>query len=153
MTRYVRTAWLSCALVVATSAIAQAQAPQPGRFTLEEFRALRFIEGDWRGSGYTTPFFERYTFVNDSTIEMTAWTDSTFSTRAGNGSMYSYRGGEVRTRSGGALIRIDSLGHHFSSLSARPSPWVFRRVSEDRWTATLGADRRTVYTMDRMRRP
>ena len=144
---------LSLLATLAFAAPAAAQAPVPGTFTLAQFEALRFIEGDWKGSGYAPgPFYERYSFVDDSTMEMSAW-DSTFTRQEGETNVYMFRGGRIFSQGGkAAVIRIDSLGYHFSSLGARPHPWVFRRVSADRWTATLGAAGKTVYTMDRVRR-
>ena len=78
-------------------------APTPGKFTAVQFRALRFLEGTWKGSGYAPgPFYETYRFVNDSTFEMTAWADSTLS-RKNESTVYVFRGGEIRKddRNGG----------------------------------------------------
>ena len=130
---------------------AAAQQAQPATVTLEQFRGLRFIEGSWIGSGYAPgPFYERYVFVNDSTIEMTSYEDAAFTRRSGEVNTYQLRGGKVTSRDGkGALMRIDSLGYHFASVGGS-GRWTFRRVSADRWTATLGPQ--TVYTMDRVNR-
>ena len=120
-------------------------APDTSRRTLAEFQALRYVEGDWRGSGYAGgPFFERYHFVNDSTIEMTAWTDSTLTTPAER-KQYMLRDGIIQTDDGGRLVRVDADGHHFQRGSSR---WTFRQVSSDRWTARVGPS--TIYTMDRI---
>lgn len=127
-----------------------AQAAAPSKVTLSEFQGLRFLEGSWKGSGYAPgPFYESYRFVNDSTIEMAAWTDSTFQKKS-DSTLYVFRNGEIRSRGGeAAVVRIDSLGYHFQRLTGQSSGWVFRRISPDRWTATLGGGR-TVYTLDRV---
>ena len=121
--------------------------PDTSRRTLAEFQALRYVEGDWRGTGYAGgPFFERYRFVDDSTIEMTAWTDSTLTTPAER-KQYILRDGIIQTDDGARLVRVDADGHHFQRGSSR---WTFRQVSSDRWTARVGPS--TVYTMDRIAR-
>lgn len=113
--------------------------------TIADLQALRYLEGDWRGSGYEGGhFYESYRFVNDSTIEMTAWTDSTM-TAPRERSEYALRSGVIRTGSGGRLVGMDADGHHFRSGA---STWTFRRVSPDRWTAQVGPG--TTYTMDRV---
>lgn len=115
--------------------------------TIADLQALRYLEGDWRGSGYEGgPFYESYRFVNDSTIEMTAWTDST-TTTVRERSEYALRDGVIRTGSGGRLVSVDENGHHFRSGS---SAWTFRQISPDRWTAQVGPS--TTYTMDRIAR-
>lgn len=118
------------------------------RYTLADFQALRYIEGDWRGSGYEGgPFYESYRFVDDSTIDMTAWTDSTM-TVARERSQYLLRDGSIRTSKGGRLQTVDDSGHHFRAESYG---WTFSPVSPDRWTARVGPT--TVYTMDRINPP
>lgn len=134
----------------APESAAQQSAAAPGdagsaAHTIADLQALRYLEGDWRGSGYEGgPFYESYRFVNDSTIEMTAWTDSTMST-ARERSEYALRDGVIRSGSGGRLVSVDENGHHFRSGS---SAWTFRQISPDRWTAQVGPS--TTYTMDRI---
>lgn len=122
-----------------------AQAGTTHRHTLADFQALRYLEGDWRGSGYEGgPFYESYRFVNDSTIEMTAWTDSTM-TVAREQSQYLLRDGMIRTDKGARLLNVDEEGHHFQAASYG---WTFSPVSPDRWRARVGPS--TIYTMDRV---
>ena len=118
------------------------------RYSIADFQALRYLEGDWRGSGYEGgPFYETYQFVNDSTIGMTAWTDSTMTT-AREQSQYMLRDGGIRTSKGARLTGVDDEGHHFRSSSYG---WTFRRLTADRWEARVGPA--TTYTMDRIARP
>lgn len=116
------------------------------QYTIADFQALRYLEGDWRGSGYEGGlFYESYRFVNDSTIEMTAWTDSTM-TAASDRSEYALRDRVIHAGDDARLVRVDEEGHHFQGPS---SGWTFRQVSSDRWTARVSPS--TIYTMDRVR--
>ena len=122
-----------------------AQAPDTVRRSLADFEALRYLEGDWRGSGYAGgPFYESYHFVDDSTIQMTAWSDSTL-TAPRERKHYQLRDGVIGTDDGARLVRIDTIGHHFQRAA---SNWTFRSVSADRWTARVGPN--TTYMMDRV---
>lgn len=57
-------------------------------FSLQAFQELRWLEGTWRAETVgDPPFFERYRFVNDSTIEITYFADSTLVTATGSGSV------------------------------------------------------------------
>lgn len=129
----------------ASSDSAAAQSVDSARHSLADFQALRYVEGDWRGSGYEGgPFYETYRFVDDSTIAMTAWTDSTMS-NAREQSQYVFRDGIIRTDEDARLVKVDSAGHHFQ---APGYAWTFSPVSADRWTARVGPS--TIYTMDRL---
>lgn len=145
-------------VLLCVSACQQADAPEPAvqepaatdrvareLYDAADFSGLRYLEGDWRGSGYEGgPFYESYRFVNDSTIEMTAWADSTMTTSRSQ-SQYLLRNGVIRTGDGARLVRIDDDGYHFQGPSYG---WSFRQVAEDRWTAKVGPS--TIYTMDRI---
>lgn len=129
------------------------------RVTLDQFRSLRWIEGHWRGSGGAYPaFYEQYRFVNDSTIEMRSFPDSTFQT-ASETSTYEFRGGLI---SGGsqppksiAVVLTDS-SVQFLRPGATRGGYTFTRNNADQWTATLHPQneggRATVYVMRRIRR-
>ena len=134
--------------VIVAFTVAIAQAVTPAKVTLADFAGLRFLEGSWKGSGYAPgPFYESYRFVNDSTIEMASWTDSTFAKKSDT-AIYVFRNGEIRSGNGdAAVVRIDSLGYHFQRLNGQ-GRWVFRPISPDRWTATVN-NGRTLYTLDR----
>src|SRR5688500_10516683 len=50
-----------------------------GQYTLADFQRLRWLDGRWRGfqpDGKT--FYEQYRVLNDSTIAMVGFADSTF---------------------------------------------------------------------------
>ena len=134
--------------IIATSCLLIGACNGDAQHETSDFQTLRYLEGDWRGSGYEGGlFYESYRFVNDSTIEMTAWTDSTMAVPRDQ-SQYMLRDGVIRTSEGARLARADADGHHFQGSS---SSWTFRSVSPDRWTAQVGPS--TTYTMDRVTKP
>lgn len=50
--------------------------PKPN-FTASDFKKIQWLEGSWRGSGDgVEPFFERYHFTNDHTIEIEFFSDA-----------------------------------------------------------------------------
>ena len=133
---------VSCLLLLACNGQAR---DDTATHSLADFQALRYLEGDWRGSGYEGgPFYESYRFVNDSTIEMTPWTDSTMTTPREQ-SQYMLREGVIGTSKGARLVSVNEDGHRFETTSYG---WTFRQISPDRWTAQVGPS--TVYTMDRI---
>ncbi len=123
----------------------------PIKVSLAEFKKLKFLEGKWRGTGYKTPFFETYRFVNDSTIESGTSDDSTFSKVQPssrivlrNGSIYSEENGKANW----AVTRVDKDGYHFAAIN-RPGFFVWKSVKPDEWTALLHNG--TVYRMYRIK--
>lgn len=42
-------------------------------FTKQDLEKLRWIEGTWKGLDGATPFYELYTFTNDSTLHITSY--------------------------------------------------------------------------------
>ena len=72
---------------------------KPAVLTPKDLRALRWIEGTWRGAGGgEKPFFERYAFVDDSTLRMESFADSTLG-RVSDTTFYELRGGRFANRS------------------------------------------------------
>lgn len=115
------------------------------RFGIADFAALRFVEGSWRGEGGDAgAFYESYRVADDSTIEMTAWQDSTMTT-ARDSSRYTYRDGVISTSDGGRLVRRDGEGFHFAAPTYQ---WRFTPESPDQWLARVGGS--TTYTMRRV---
>ena len=143
----------------ASSERAEESASAAVTVSLEEFRQLQWIAGSWRGSGGAYPaFFEEYRVIDDSTIQMRAFSDSTFSV-ATDSSWIELRSGAVQSRG----VDRTYIGVGFGPDSVRfAQPGVamgghtFTRTSADEWTATLHpsrADRQpTVYVMRRVTR-
>jgi len=150
-THFRRSALICLAILGPTVAMAQEKsaAPAPAKATAADFRGLKFLEGRWRGTGYQTPFFENYRFVNDSTIEMHSAADSTFR-NSKPGSRIEFRAGTIYMGDGQsryAVTRIDKDGYRFTELNGRGA-FVWKRENANEWTAVLGGG--AVYRMYRI---
>lgn len=152
----------------APAAGAAAAAPKAARLTARQLRGLRWIAGDWRGTGTggTTqaPFFERYRFADDSTLLVIAFADSTWSA-ATDTSRYELRGGRLGNAGSSArwvAVGLDSLGVDFAPVArarntfrwaraarsgARPAEWR----ATIRWKDPSGAAQERLYRMERVR--
>src|SRR5262245_8606772 len=81
----------AASLVSAANAGAQvSQRGQPKTpFAVGDLGKLRWLEGTWKASAPGEPtHYERYKFANDSTIEITYFSDSTLSRESGTGRVY-----------------------------------------------------------------
>jgi hypothetical protein len=139
-----------------------AAAPQAAaRLTRADLRGLRWIEGSWRGSGAgQAPFYERYRFVDDSTLVVDSFADSTLAP-VGESTRFELRGG--RLGNAGTAVRwvasrLDARSVDFVPVAGARNTFTWRYESPDRWTALLhwpASDTRpardATYTMERMR--
>lgn len=149
-------------VVVATVAGAQSQRGQPTTpFQASDFAKLHWLEGTWRGTspGQST-VFERYRFVNDSTIEITYFADSTLARETGTGRVYLTVGRIYHTFGPGrwGATRLDQSGVYFIPQVNARNTFAWAYGSPDTWTATLrsgasGRETVTVYEMKRVRAP
>jgi hypothetical protein len=130
-----------------------------GHYSLQDFGRLRWIEGNWRGQlPDRSYFYERYHFLNDSTIAMHSFADSTLM-RATDSAAITLRGGTV-TDAGAAAqwvaTRLDSTAVDFTPVQPAYGPFSWESESPNRWTATLRsrdpAKAPTVYRMERVGR-
>jgi hypothetical protein len=144
----------------AAQAAPQSEAVQPAPVTAEQFAAMGWLIGEWRGSGGQYPaFYESYRRVNDSTIQMQVWADSTFAV-ATDSSEIGLRAGAVRSSSDGAvknvLVRHSADSLYFAKVTGQGGDFVWARESPDRWTAVIGparaGDEPTIYRLERVRR-
>jgi hypothetical protein len=108
----------------------------PGQFSKAEFESLRWLEGDWEGSGGLRPFFEGYEFSNDTTILIHYYADSTKTDERGRGSLYLSQGAIYHEADGGtwAAVRIDSSGIHFAPWESATNSF---QISPTSWEAVL----------------
>jgi hypothetical protein len=130
-------------------------------YSIEDFRRLRWLDGRWRGvMADGKNFFEQYRFLDDSTIVMHAFTDSTFA-QANDSARITLRGGIVADEGGAArwvATRLDTLGAEFSPERGAQNHFAWSRESNDAWTATLrwmdeqGRSRSAVYSLQRFGR-
>lgn len=136
-------------------------APAPPKFTVGDFKKLGWLEGTWRGRmANGTPFHESYHVVNDSTIAMGGYTDSTFKTKS-DSAIIAFRDGSIIDQGGGPVWHastLDAAKVDFQSPKDRTSHFSWTRESNDRWTARLhstaadGKEAMTVYVMERVKR-
>lgn len=122
------------------SAPTQAAMPVAARMPLADFALLAWLEGTWRGEGVDQPaFYERYGFVDDSTMRVESFPDSTLAAEPERGEVR-WRDGLVTTGSGGALwivTEYDDAMIRFESVAGARNSFVWRRDSDDAWTAVL----------------
>jgi hypothetical protein len=131
---------------------------RPQAVSLADFQQLRWIEGTWRGSGGDyAAFFEEYRFVDDSTIQMKSFADSSLAT-VSDSSRIELRGGGVNSRSARSTYAGEVTAGRiaFKRPGSTAGGHTFERVSDDHWTATLhpatAGGRETVYQMRRIER-
>lgn len=127
--------------------------------TSEQFEQLQWIVGTWRGSGgNVASFFEEYRVVDDSTIGMRSFSDSTLAV-VSDSSTIELRDGAVRSHGAdgsyynGTEFTPSSI--RFVRPGATSGGHTFSLVSDGEWTATLEPSEpqgeATVYTMRRIR--
>jgi hypothetical protein len=126
-------------------------------YTLQDFSKLRWLEGTWRGQipkgGY---FYETYRVLDDSTIAMRGYEDSTF-TRANDSANIMFRAGRVidtSTTAAYAATRLDTSRVDFAPTEHAANHFSWVRTSPDAWTATLRPAKgdTVAYPMVRIRR-
>ena len=138
---------------------APADTPAPATVSLEQFQGLRWLEGTWRGAEAAgAPFFERYQFLDDSTLRRYSFTDSTLAqiSDSGRTSLRGSRviGGDAEPR--WEVTSFDSVSWHFESLRDPGRAFTWSRNTADTWTATLtwpdpqGNAQERVYTLVRL---
>ena len=134
---------------------------EPMPVTVDQFRSLAWLEGRWRGTlADTAPFFERYSFLDDSTIGTWNYADSLGSPVSDSG-WIRLRGGNVTSGDsarGYVLTALDSASAHFKPRGAAVNAFTWRRTGDSSWTATLtwrdasGQAQERVYVMRLLRR-
>ena len=143
--------------LAAASLPATAQDPAPAasaaRATAAQFRGLNWLEGTWRGRMSNGKYFyERYERVNDSTMRIIHFPDSTLKTR-GETETIALRGGTIRHGQANA-IRFAAHEIAFARPTQATPDFTFTRTGTG-WTATIHrADGpATVYQMQRWAAP
>jgi hypothetical protein len=136
-----RTSYLVVLTITTLTLQAQGQAAPHAPVPLSDFRQLSWVIGRWHGTGRWSPsFYEQYRFRDDSTIAMTAYTDSTFQSETADSSVIEWRNGQVRSRTPRAtyeVIELASSRIRFRRVGASDGGHRFTRVSADEWTATI----------------
>ena len=141
--------------------------PAAARVTVRQLAQLRWLAGDWRGAGTAgttqAPFYERYRFVDDSTLTVETFADSTWRT-VSETSRWELRGGRLGNVGDGArwvATRVDSLGAEFAPTARARNTFRWARAPRSgrrpaTWQATITplgqpAPRSSQYLMTRVR--
>jgi hypothetical protein len=126
-----------------------------------DFQHLRYLEGTWRGSGGGYDgFYERYRWMDDSTIRKYGYTDSTLAVIS-DSSEISLRANVVRSRSPRSsyvVVALDSTRALFAPERTGSNSFEWRPAGPGAWRATLmwdsaGTPRQVVYELRAYRRP
>jgi len=133
-------------------------APAPAVLNAGALAKLRWIVGTWRGTGTDVPaFYERYRLVDDSTLEVETFADSTLA-RVTETSRYELRGGRLANIGTGprwVAVRLDDSLAAFVPLERARNRFEWRRGTADAWTAVIAwptaqGPRERVYRLTRM---
>lgn len=127
--------------------------------TPADFRTFRWIEGTWRGTGGgIDPFYERYEFVDDSTLRRYSFADSTLGA-VSDSARIGLRGSQVLDPVHDPewqVTAFDSTSWRFESIEHAGRAFTWRRDTPDSWTATLesrdaaGNPQQRIYTLVRL---
>lgn len=142
-----------------TTRATTARVAPPVNVTLDEFASLRWLEGSWRGTDDGgQAFYERYAFVDDSTIRAESSPDSTFPSVDG-ASQIRLRAGRVTTGEETmewTVSAIEEGAVRFDPTRGARNAFEWRRLSDSVWVARLswtdseGDSHERQYTMRRM---
>ena len=170
-----RRAWLALApLALAVGAAvpgsARAQPPAQSRsqfgqpttpFTNSDFAKLRWLEGVWEAqSPGEMTLYERYHFVNDSTIEISYYRDPRLTQETGTGRVYLTVGRVYHTFGAGrwGATSVDASGAYFIPQVNAHNTFAWSYQTPDSWTMTMrsglsGREHVTVYQLRRIAPP
>lgn len=115
---------------------------RPATVRSADLRTLRWIAGTWRGSGDgQAPFYERYRFVDDSTLLMESFKDSTLA-QVAESSRYELRGGRFANAAASdaaqwVAVRLANGAITFSPVRRARNRFTWRPVSANEWSAEL----------------
>ena len=124
-----------------------------------QFQQLRWVEGDWMGSGGgIAAFYERYKWVDDSTISKFDIDGPAASGAVKDSGYITLRAGVVRTGSAARswiVTSMDSSHVVFAPEQRGSNGFEWRRAGAFRWTARLtwdsaGIARERTYEMTRI---
>lgn len=128
------------ALFAITTACQQQSAPKPGKFTSADIAKLKWIEGTWRGSGETQPFFyERYRFEGD-TLVVDSFENETLERVADTGRFELNKDGEFGQTSGNsrsAATEITDSYVQFIPITGMKNAFRFEKQTDGTWRAVL----------------
>ena len=134
---------------------------QTQKFTTSDLQKLRWIEGDWRGTGDSAkPFFERYRFESESVLAVDGFEDET-RMKVTETTRFELKDGEFGGGNEGARYVakwISDQGIEFGPAVKVKNSFRWERESKDVWKATIllpanetKPARQMVYKMERMK--
>jgi hypothetical protein len=118
-----------------------APAPTPAAVTPADFQSLRWLEGQWRGTGdEVAPFYEGYFFVTDTSIRAVMYSDSTLGEVADSSEIVLSGGTLISRGAGSESVATEIDGEHVRFESPpRGLQYTWTRESPTAWTAHLRA--------------
>jgi len=132
--------------------------PRPARLSVRDLARLRWIEGDWVGTGVNqSAFHERYRFENDSTLLVESFDDSTRA-RVTETARFALRGGRLGPGPSTAATHLGRRSVTFGPQVPGRNWYAWIQRTPDEWTAELWwpptptrPERRATYRMLRIR--
>jgi hypothetical protein len=147
---------------VALPAAAHAQNPRAGAsriaYGTADLAKVKWLQGSWAGTaeGEAT-IYQRFKFVDDSTVEINYYRDSEFGQLSGSGRLYLSVGRIYHTFGSNRWVatRIGDQGLYLVPQSTARANFAWNYVSPDAWTFTMrtgvgGREHVTVYNMKRV---
>jgi len=117
-------------------------AERPATLRAADLRALQWIVGTWRGSGDgQAPFYERYRFLDDSTLLVESFKDSTLAD-VSESTRFELRGGRLanavpESAAQWVAVRLASGAITFAPVRRARNRFTWRPESADVWIADL----------------
>ena len=144
------------------AATALAQNPRAGaarvQYGTPDLAKVKWLQGSWAGTadGEST-IYQRFKFVDDSTVEINYYRDSAFGQENGSGRLYLSVGRIYHTFGSNRWVatRIGNEGLYLVPQSTARSNFAWTYVSPDAWNFTMrtgvgGREHVTVYNMKRV---
>jgi len=115
-------------------------APTASKLTTADLKKLRWIEGTWRGTGDgQTPFYERYKFVNDSTLTVETLENEKLD-KVKDVARFELKDSQFGGGSQGSryvATAIDDKSITFDPVTKARNSFRWERENEDSWKAVL----------------
>jgi hypothetical protein len=130
-------------------------------FTAADVAKLKWIAGDWKGTGEgTSPFYERYRFDGEATLLVDSFDDEAF-TKQTETTTFKLADGHFasvgKSRYAASEITGDSIT--FVPIVGVNNSFKWQRNSDDVWTATImfpatadKPERQRLYKMERIKK-
>lgn len=153
------TAALAACVVPAGTAGAQgARAIPRTAYGTSDLAKVKWLQGSWVGTAQgETSLYQRFNFVNDSTVEITYFRDPAFGEPNGSGRLYLSVGRIYHAFGSNRWVatRISDDGLYLVPQSTARARYAWTFVSPDAWTFTMrtgvgGREHVTVYNMKRV---